>query len=166
MQTKDIIKDLCEHSEFKNWKKENKDCYLVHVFKMLDEPNEGIWQIGYYNKEKDKITTFFIEKDDIKVIPEEEAYKRPKSIIKELKIDKVKTSMEEAMEKANEIMKKEYSQEQPVKTILILQNIKEGLVWNITFVTQSFKTLNIKISAETGKVVSHELISLMQFNAG
>ena len=52
------------------------------------------------------------------------------------------------------------------KTIAILQNIELGQLWNITLVTSSLKTINIKIDAKTGKTIKHELISLFQFRAG
>lgn len=165
MEIKEVIENLCSHSEFKEWKKTHKDCYLVHAFKMPDDANENIWQIGYYDKKKDKITTFFIEQGDVKIIPEEEVYKREKKAVKELDIDKVKINVNKALEKANEILKEKYK-EQVMKTVIILQNIEEGLVWNITFVTNSFKTLNIKVDAANGKVVKHELTSLMEFKAG
>ncbi len=165
MEIKKVIKNLCSHPEFKEWEKNNKECYLVHTFKMPDDTNENIWQIGYYDKKKDKITTFFIENNDIKIIPETEIYKREKKAIKKLNIDKLKVSMNDALNKANDLLKNKYK-EYAVKTILILQNLDEGFVWNITFVTGSLKTLNVKIDAANGKTVKHELISLISSKAG
>lgn len=165
MEIKEVIDKLCQNPEFKEWKKHDKECYLVHAFKMLDDLNENIWQIGYYNKKNDKITTFFIENDDIKIIPEEEVYKKEKKEIKKLDIKKVKISMQDSLKKANELLKNKYK-ESSMKTVLILQNIDEGLVWNITFVTNSFKTLNVKIDANNGKILKHELTPLMEFKAG
>ena len=50
------------------------------------------------------------------------------------------------------------------KTIVILQNLSEfGNIWNITYVTHSFKTLNMKINAENGKILHHDIVSLMDF---
>jgi len=166
MEAKEIIETLRSHSEFKEWEKHNKECYLVHIFKMLDDLNEKVWQVGYYNKKNDKITTFFMDDNDIKIIPEEEVYKKEKKAIKKLDIKKVEVSMQDSLKKANELLKKKYKGESSLKTILILQNINEGLVWNITFVTNSFKTLNVKVDANNGKIVKHEITSLMEFKAG
>lgn len=166
MQVKDVIEKLCTHPEFKEWEKGNKECYLVHVFKMLDEANENIWQVGYYDKKKDRITSFYIEHDDIKVIPEEEVYKKEKKAIKRLDMNEVRVNMREALDISNKLLKEEYEEEQSMKTILILQNIDEGLVWNITFVTHSFKTLNVKVDANKKKIIKHELTPLMEFKAG
>jgi len=166
METKEIIEKLCNHPEFKEWEKHNEECYLVHIFKMLDDLNEKVWQVGYYNKKNDKITTFFMDDNDIKIIPEEEVYKKEKKAIKKLDIKKVEVSMQDSLKKANELLKKKYKGESSLKTILILQNINEGLVWNITFVTNSFKTLNVKVDANNGKIVKHEFTSLMEVKAG
>jgi hypothetical protein len=63
---------------------------------------------------------------------------------------------------ADELQKKEYKSSQPFKKIFILQNLDQwGQVWNVTFITTDFKTLNIKINAENGKVLSHKLISII-----
>ncbi|MBW3022928.1 hypothetical protein KY308_02405, partial [Candidatus Woesearchaeota archaeon] len=51
----------------------------------------------------------------------------------------------------------------PIKRIAILQHLPIGQVWNITYVTQSFNTLNIKINAETKEIVSDKLVSIVQF---
>ena len=51
-----------------------------------------------------------------------------------------------------------------MKIIMLIQNHnKLGNIWNITYVTESFKTLNIKIDAASGKIVRDELIELFQF---
>src|SRR3989344_2458059 len=51
-----------------------------------------------------------------------------------------------------------------IKTIAILQNIKElGNIWNITYVTEAFNTLNMRIDASTGKVLEHKLSSVFSF---
>lgn len=36
-------------------------------------------------------------------------------------------------------------------------------VWNITYITASFNVLNVKVDAETGKVLSHRLSGVMDF---
>ena len=68
------LKSLEKNPEFKDWQKQHKNHYLVHAFKLLDEPNKSIWQIGYYDKESDTITTFVME--DNKVLDKVELRKR------------------------------------------------------------------------------------------
>jgi len=162
MQIKELIKTLESNKDFKNWKKTHKIDYLVHIFKMVDETNKDLWQIGYYNKEEDQITTCILEKDKVQIVPETEIFRKEKHVIKKLNLTKIKVDFEKALEKALALQKKEYQAEKPIKIIAILQHLDQQL-WNITFVTISFKTLNIKINAETGEIKSHDLKSLVDF---
>ena len=165
MKPKQIIEKLEQDSEFKAWKKENPDSYLAHIFKMYDEANKGIVQVGYYNKD-DSITTFFIEKEDIKIATDKEIFKKPDSKIAKLEIGEVKLDDAEAKAIAEKLLKEEYKME-AIKSFLILQNVeKHGLIYNVTFVTKAFSTLNVKVDASTGKVLKHELNSLMDYKQG
>ena len=157
----EAYEEIINSDEFKDWRKKNPETYLAHAFTMLDENNKGSWQIGFYDKKTDRMTSFE-KKEKITVTENEEIFKKEERI-KELDMSKVKIDCEKAMQTANELQQKEYKQETPFKKIVILQNIKSGLVWNITFVTQSFKTLNIKIDATTNKVVKYVLTSLMDY---
>jgi hypothetical protein len=163
MEIKDIIKLLESNSEYRDWKKIHKTYYLVHLFKMADEANKDIWQIGYYGKEEDKITTFLVEKDIVKVIPEGEIFREEEHSLKKLDLLNVKIDYSEALKIAHELHAKNYKQEQIFKAIMILQHLEEQ-IWNVTFVTSSFKTLNIKINAETGQIISHDIQSLIEMS--
>jgi len=82
--------------------------------------------------------------------------------VKKIDLENVKIPFQKIMKKAENFQKEKYPKEMVNKKITILQNLeKYGLVWNITLVTQSFSTLNIKINAEKGEVVYHHLESLM-----
>ncbi len=162
MKAEEIKKKLGEHTEFKAWKKDNPESYLAHMFWMNDEANINVVQIGYCNKDE-SITTFFLEKNDIRIATEKEAFKKPEDKILSLDVSKVNVSQEDAMEKAAEILREKYKTS-AMKSFMILQKLKEyGQVYNITFITQSFSTLNVKINAETGEAVKHELASLMDY---
>ena len=84
----------------------------------------------------------------------------------ESKIDlnKVKLSFAEIIDLASEFQKEKYPKEESNKIIAILQNLEKfGNVWNLTFITESFKTLNIKVNTENGKIVEHKLSSIFEF---
>ena len=81
-------------------------------------------------------------------------------------MDDVKLDISDALGKANLLQKEKYSVHNPVKIIVILQTIPEGTVYNITYITQSFKTLNIKVSAITGDIVADKLLSIFDFKGG
>jgi hypothetical protein len=163
MEIKEIISLLEKSPEYKEWKKKHKDCYLVHLFKMADDANSDIWQIGFYSNKEDKITTFILEKSKVNVVPEGEIFREEEHKLKELDLSSVKFDYTEALKIAHELHAAQYKKEQIFKTIMILQHM-DNQIWNITFVTNSFKTLNIKISAETGQVISHDLQSLIEIS--
>ena len=161
MEILSAIKRLENEPRFKEWKKTNKHSYLAYAFRMIDEPDKD-WQIGYYNKD-DTMTTFTIEKDDIKVTPEEEVFKKPKTKVNKLNLSSVKVDFDKALDIAINQQQKKYKKDAPLKRIIILQSLDIGTVWNITFVTQCFNTLNFKISGSDGKIKEEKLTPLMDF---
>jgi hypothetical protein len=162
MEMKNALKKLTESGEFSSWHKENKKSKLAHAFKM-DENNE--WQFGYYNPETEKITTFAVD-DCISVSDEQEVFKKPGDKVNCINLDDIKISLKGALEKADETKKKHYPKELVNKRIAILQNINQGQLWNITLVTHSFRTINIKVNALDGKLIKHEIVSLFEFKKG
>lgn len=163
MDLKSALEKLKQSSEFKTWNK-NKDSFLSYTFKTFEGDKEDLWQFGFYHKTKDKMTSFVINEDSIEMQEEEEIFKKPDMKVKPLEIEKAKIPFEEILSKAEKFQKKQYPKELISKTIAILQNLEEyGNIWNITYVMCSFKTLNMKINAGNGKVISHNLESLMDF---
>ncbi len=95
---------------------------------------------------------------------EEEVFKKPDMEVKPIDMEKAKLKFNEIIAKAEKFKKEEYPKEAISKTIAILQNLQDfGTVWNITFVTDSFKTLNMKINPENGEIMHCNLDSLMSF---
>lgn len=161
MEFLEAIKKLNESKVFKEWNKNNKNkYYLSHAFIMKDQQVKEDWQIGYCNKENKKIVTFNVS-DEIIKNPETEALNDNKEILK-LNLDKIKITLNKALEIAEKKQKEKYSAHIPFKKIIILQNLDLGQVWNITYVTNTFKTLNIKIDSETGEVLSDELLEIFK----
>lgn len=161
MDLKQTIKRLKNNDDFKNWHEKNKDNYLSYAMKIIDGKIEQPWQLGFYNKSTDRIVTFVVN-SKIEMQKEEEIFKEPGMEVKKIDLENVKIPFQKIMKKAENFQKEKYPKEMVNKKITILQNLeKYGLVWNITLVTQSFSTLNIKINAEKGEVVYHHLESLM-----
>ena len=165
MDVKNLLKQLESSEEYKGWKKDNKESYLVHIFKMFDKANVDETQIGYYDKEKHTITTFVLNErsGDVKLNPESEIFKENEKHIEALELEKVDFPLNSVMKKAESFRKEHYAQHLPEKAFLILQNIKEGNVWNFTFITKTFHVLNIKMDAMTGNVKDHKLSSIFEF---
>ena len=159
MELKEALSRLEESKEFKEWKEKNKEDYFSYAFCELNE-HEGAWQMGYYNKKEDKITTIIVD-DEMKITPHEEVFKKPDTKVSKVEMGKVKLSFAEIMDNTSEFQKKEYPKEEANKIIAILQNLEKlGTVWNITFITKAFNTLNVKVNAEDGKVLEHKLSSI------
>ena len=164
MDLKPSLKKLEESNDFKKWHQKNKNTYLSYVFKIPQEMNSEEWQFGFYDKKKDKITTFIISGDNIKSRPEEEIFKKEDMKVEGIQLDKVKLAFDSAIGKADEFQQKNFPKDKSVKTIAILQNMpKLGNVWNITYVTEAFNTLNMKIDAATGRILEHKLSSIFSF---
>lgn len=142
-------------SLFKEWKEQNKDCYLSHVFYMTDD----FPQIGYYDPEKDTITSFIMG-SEIETKPEQSIFKK-EGEVKPLKLNEVEVHLLDALETARKLQEEKYKSEKVTKEIIILQNIEHGQVYNITFVMASFKLLNIKVCASSGKVLEHNMSAIM-----
>ena len=66
------------------------------------------------------------------------------------------------LKKTKEFTDKTYPNELINRTIAILQDLeKYGTVWNITHITHSFNTINMKLGAEDGRVLYNSIESLM-----
>ena len=164
MDLKPSLKKLEESHDFRKWHQKNKNTYLSYVFKIPQEMNSEEWRFGFYDKKKDKITTFIISGDDVKSRPEEDIFKKEEMKVEEIQLDKVKLAFDSAIGKADEFQQKNFPKDKSVKTIAILQNVpKLGNVWNITYVTEAFNTLNMKIDAASGKILEHKLSSIFSF---
>ena len=163
MELKLALKKLEESQDFKKWRRENKNTCFSYAFKIPQEMlNE--WQLGFYDKKKDKITTFIINGDNVNIRPEEDIFKKEETKVNEVQLDKVKLTLDNALAKANEFQKKNFPKDKSIKTIAILQNIPNlGNIWNITYVTETFNILNMKIGASNGKILKYNLSSVFSF---
>ena len=140
---------------FLDWQKKNQGFYLVHVFLMSNHNP----QVGYYNDKLDKITTFDLGQEVI-LNPPSDVFKEGKTIPK-LKLENIKIDLEKARQVIIELKKSTYSAEVLEKEIILLQEFDGETVYNFTYFTKAFKTLNIKVNASNGKIISHELSSLL-----
>ena len=152
------VRRLLQSPLFVDWKTMNSDAYLTHVFYMTDREPE----VGYYDPQKDKITTFTMA-NTITQNPEQQVFKK-EDAVKALDIEKVGVSSMRIIEHARGFQEEKFPKEQVVKEIIILQNIEEGHVYNVTFVTATMKMLNMKLSTETGDVLNHSMRSVMDLS--
>jgi len=159
MEVVKLVSMLRKRPEFRQWRKSNKDADLVHIFLMVEPGKPIMFDIGFLDKDRKIMTSFLVDKDitSIETSESKEIFSQDPQKIKPLEEGKVKILFDKALETAGKLQKEKYKQHIPMKEIVILQNLDIGQVWNITYITQSFETLNIKVDAETGKVLEDKL---------
>ncbi len=151
-----MLQKLKIRAVFKQWAKENNKFFLAHAFVMLDEANKNIWQFGYYCRDADKFSTFVVEENEVNLIQNQEVFKG-EGDIKELRAEDVKLEADEMLKIGEKCKEEHYPNEEVFKTFYIIQNSAIGEIYNLTFLTKSFKAINIKISVEDGKILQHSI---------
>jgi hypothetical protein len=157
------LSQLHKSKEYAEWKKNHSDFYLAHAFVMMDEPNKGIIQIGYYNDKTDKMATFIVSPDKISVVPDQEVMKAEQRIGM-LDAGKIKLTIAEALKTAKNCLDEHYKKEPIMKSFFIIQELEGMPMFNITYLTSGFKAINIKINAIDGKIVKHSAGVIAQFS--
>ncbi|HIH25612.1 MAG TPA: hypothetical protein HA226_02475 [Nanoarchaeota archaeon] len=139
----------------------NKEGYLCGFFLMseVDKLENTDWQIDFYDEKKDTITSYVVG-EKIEVSENSKIFKEEGKTIEELKLEKLKVDIKDALRKCEIILKQH--EEKETQVIIILQNDK-GIKWNISYVTQKFNLINIKIDAETGELVNQNIISMLSW---
>lgn len=164
MELKAVLEKLEKNDDFVGWKKIHEDSYFSYALKTIDEKAEQPWQFGYFNPKSGKMVTFLMDQDNVEMQPEEEVFKKPEMDVKPIDIKKMSLSFKDIMEKAESFCKEEYPKEIITKKIVILQDLEEfGTIWNLTMISQSFNTINIKLGADKGEVLHHSCENFMNF---
>ncbi|MCB9358322.1 hypothetical protein H6503_00165 [Candidatus Woesearchaeota archaeon] len=160
VSVQEALNILDDDSIFKEWKSQSPDSYLCHCLKMLDD--EDAWHVGYCNKDS-TITTFIVSSSAVEKQDAEEAFKHPDSTILPLIEQDIAITGSQAMDLAEDFSKKEYPRDPISKSLVVLQALEIGQVYNITFITIAMSTINIKVSSKTGEILEHKKTSLMDF---
>ena len=177
--------------EFLEWRERNKSAYLSSLFVMVkdvarlngstvnDSPDaQNEWLLSYYDREDDTFTTF--SSLGGQRASREQAFKKDK-ILPALKTGTVSIEVSAGVEAAEEVRLKKYKGEEASSVIAILQPLTgeeifdQSLgsadknpgrpipVWNITYITASYNIINVKVDAETGKVLTDRMSGVMDF---
>ena len=164
MDFEEKLGKLKESNAYKEWNAQNPENFFSYALKIFEEKKEDPWQFGFYLKSKDKMASFIVDGETIKREQEEEVFKKPETEVRPISLENVKLGFKDILELANRFKKEKYPGETASKTIAILQNLDAyGNIWNITFITQSFNALNMKLSAESGRIVYSHIESLLNF---
>jgi len=159
MNLNQILRKVEQGKAFKKFMKGHPDYFLVHCFTMVSQGEKKLkWELGYYSEKADKLVVFEAE-PELKMRPEEDAFKK-EGTIKKLELKKVKVSVSKALKACDELVADKYPGKSVTKRIIILQSLEEQ-VYNITLVTLSFDIINIKVDAVTGKVLDDNIQNIM-----
>jgi len=158
-----VLKNLHEDSLFKDWSGQH-EYYLSHFFASVNNEFKAKtnWQVGFMDKATGKVTVFNCLENGFEIKPEDEVFKKDGDKVEELQMANVKVSIDQALEAFQEKLKEHFSSELLGDGFVIVQTFKGNSIWNFSFITKAMKFVNIKISTEDGKEVSHEVISLIQ----
>ncbi len=138
--------------------------FLCGAFLMCDikDLDKTDWQIDFYNKNKDTITTYLIGKE-IEATNESEVFKTEKMTVEELDLKEVKMDFSDIQKKLQYIL--ETKDEIAVKITIILQH-QNIPIWNVIYITKKFNLLNIKMNATNGELIEEKLVNLLSFEKG
>ncbi len=153
---KKIIAKVQENKLFADYKQSHPAAFLAHVF-----VQDNSVQIGFYDTQSQLMTTFLVEGEKIECMPDQEVLRKEGDIVK-LDIDRVSLEPFGANKIFLETAKKEYPKEILQKIFIILQQIADEPIYNITALTASLNTVNIKLSAVDGNIIKTSCERLMQ----
>src|SRR3989338_578452 len=115
MEVKQALSHLEKNSLFKSWRKKNTKDFFSYAFKLLMEEKDDDWQIGFYSKSKDTITTFVIESGKVRIREDEQVFKKEDSSVAAIELDKAKMDFKTIMESAENYEHKNYPKERNLK---------------------------------------------------
>ncbi len=164
MHFKNAWKILQEDPKFQEWKKSHSDAIFSYAFITIDKQLSNDWQFGFYYKKDDRMVTFALVNEKAGEPRVDEVFKEPGAKMHEIDMAKVKLSIAEVLELAEAFVKVSYPKEFISRKILILQFLPDfGLVWNITMMSLTYNSINLKITADTGDIKFNKLISLQDY---
>ncbi|MBI4016214.1 MAG: hypothetical protein HY363_00800 [Candidatus Aenigmarchaeota archaeon] len=152
-----LIEKVRQHNLFITFADKNPQAFLAHVFIQDDT-----LQVGFYDADKQRMTTFVVDGNRTDRIDDQEVLLKDGNILP-LELNKCVIIPAAAKKIFSDTAKKEFPKETQQKFFAILQQTPEGPIYNMTALTASFKTLNIKISAVDGAVKKFSCESLTSF---
>jgi len=138
-----------QYKEIQNPKGYLTSCFLMCDFKDI---NKEKWQFNFYNN--DKITSY---KDNKIIEKDAEVHKKKGEKLKELDLEEIKITPKEAINKAKE----EIKVGEPNKIIIVIQN----KIYNITFLTNAMRLINIKLLASDNTIIETKEENLLNLQS-
>lgn len=163
MKIEHVLEQVRDNERVKAWMQHNQDAKLVHVFFMVTGNSYSEYHVGYFDHNKQKMYTLLVNGTTIEIKEEGDLLKKENTQILPLDESLMSKDVEDILIAAKIHQEKEFPKEIPLKIMVILQNLDEvGQVYNVTYVTQSMKTLNFKIDSNTAQIKKADLVSLFE----
>ena len=159
-----LLNLLQKETLFQDWQKQHGKGYLTHFFCPISAKGElkSFWEIGFYNKQSQKMTIFVqLAEHGFEIKPEDDVFKKPDAAIEALEMNNVAVSYEAALKLFLEKAPTEFPKEMLGDGFIIIQTLQKKTVWNFTFVTKALKFVNLKINAADGTVVDKQVVELV-----
>ena len=154
-EIKEIFNEIKSNDIYLDWHGEHKNSYLTSVF--IDKETH----FDFLDKDTDKITSFRFIDGELN-FEESEIFRKERNKIKELDLNDIKFDLSQAEDLVDSVMDNDYRKEEVQKKLIILQVI-DVPVWNITYITKALNVLNVKINAINGELINHSFESLLNF---
>jgi hypothetical protein len=139
----------------------NDEVYLTSFMtQLVTRADEPVWSLHFYDPLADAIYTYDAQTGEVRG-PDEVL--KEGSFIPELEIGNVTVSFSEAIDSAYEAALPETAF---VRVIILLQVLDEVETWNVTFMNERFHSLNVRIDATSGRIISKEPFELFGFDSG
>lgn len=137
------------------------DAYLTSFMTQLEKRDDDpSWSIHFYDPLADSMFTYDVANGEVR--GPDEVLKQA-DFIPELDVSHVTVSFKDALDAAYEAALPETAF---VRIIVLLQVLDELETWNVTFMNERFHSLNVRIDATSGRVLSKEPFELFSFDAG
>lgn len=162
-QLKEEVTIVRKSEPFKEFKNKSPNAYLCAGFLVIETLSKTPWQIDFYCPDRNVMTTFTMN-DDVSM-KETDNISKTSDTIPELNLDKVDYDFEDVLKTMDELLKEKYAGHKADKIITILQNMQGSEVWNVTYLTNQFHVLNVKVNAEDGNLISEKMSPIMSFKA-
>jgi hypothetical protein len=157
MEIKESYNKLIESDVFKTWKEKHNNSYLFIVFTLFEKEVHG-FEFIYLDTDSKETTNFEVQ---FKV--NEKGVEKTDKTPTELIFEDAKITFDDALEIANKSRLENYAAETIGRKMVLLEN-QEGIRWNITFFTASFKTINFKVNAADGSLLDRSISTLFHWD--
>ena len=157
-----LLTNLTQDEIYQQWQEVHPESYLSHFFCQLDNNFQlnTDWELGFFSN--DKITVFVAHQNGFEIKPADDIFKKEQAVVEKLNLDLVTVNFEQALAVFKENLPVHFPKEIINSGFVILQTYQKQTVWNFTFITKTLKFINLKINSESGEIVSHDTVNLVQ----